>query len=69
MSFWLYFSTSIIASTAVFVEAAKGSGEMSLVRECGIRGSVPCEEEKKKVEIQQIPIFMPLISCMQITQH
>lgn len=44
MSFWLYFSTSIIASTAVFVEAAKGT---SLVRESGIRGSVSCEEEKK----------------------
>lgn len=48
MSFWLYFSTSIIASTAVFVETARESGETSVVRESGIRGSVSCEEKRKQ---------------------
>lgn len=68
MSFWLYFRTSIIASTAAFVEAAKGTGGTSLLRESGIRGPVACKE-KKNAKFQQIPIVMPLSSRMHIIQY
>lgn len=67
MSFWLYFSTSIIASTAVFVEVAKGTGGTSLLRESGIRGPTSCKE-KKSAKFQQIPIAIPLIRCMHVIQ-
>lgn len=56
MSFWLYFSTSIIASTAASVEAAELSGEMSLVKESGIKESVSCEEIK--AELSDSEFFM-----------